>query len=346
MRLAFALLAGIALPSLAWAQEVPAIQATAASQASVSTALRPAAPVATVNVPADGQTSGGMKVETIPSGMPPAMPRLLSPDRPLPRKARVAVTVSNRWRNRVQRPALGPDGQLRFVFGEGEPGVVCSPLHVCDIALQPGETVIGQPFIGSPQWIVHPAVSGLGRERTTHVIVKPTDAGLDSNIQIATDRRMYSIQLLSRASEYMPSVGFTYPNDGTASWTSTYAAALAPQNGGGACDQPPVIPPSAYRITVTDGSPGWTPVQAYAVQTPVGMKTCVEFRADIGSTNLPALLLLGNDGGWFSSPTTMVVNYSYQHRRFIVDELVNRAELVNGVEGERQRVRIVREAAQ
>jgi type IV secretory pathway VirB9-like protein len=80
------------------------------------------------------------------------------------------------------------------------------------------------------------------------------------------------------------------------------------------------------------------------VQTPVGLKTCIEFRADIGSTNLPALLLLGSDGTWFTSPTRMVVNYSYQRRRFIVDELVNRAELVNGVEGERQRVRITREA--
>lgn len=333
MRIAAALLAGLSLPSMAWAQEiapdVPAIQASSTSQAT-----------ATVGVPADSGNGG--KVETIPNGMPPAAPHLLSPDRTLPRKASVAIGVANRWRNKVQRPVLGPDGQLNFRFGAGEPGVVCSPLHVCDIALQPGEMVVGVPFVGSPQWIVHPAVSGLGRQRTTHVIVKPTDAGLDSNIQIATDRRMYSIQLLSRAHEYMAHVGFTYPNDGAAPWNAAYGAALAPQ--GSPCDQPPVVPPSAYRIKVTDGEPYWTPTQAYAVQTPVGLKTCIEFRADIGSTNLPALLLLGSDGTWFTSPTRMVVNYSYQRRRFIVDELVNRAELVNGVEGERQRVRITREA--
>jgi len=331
-----ALLASVALPALVHAQEVPALQTSASAQSSATATAAP-------DVPADSGQAG--KVETIPDGMPPAMPHVLSPDRALPRKASVAIGVSNRWRYKVQRPVLGPDGQLEFTFGAGEPGVVCSPLHVCDIALQPGEMVIGQPFVGSPQWIVHPAVSGLGKQRTTHVIVKPADAGLDSNIQIATDRRMYSIQLLSRMNEYMPHVGFTYPNDAGASWNGAYASALSSAGSAGPCDQPPVIPPSAYRISVTDGSPYWTPTQAYAVQTPVGMKTCIEFRADIGSVNLPALLLLGNDGTWFTSPTRIVVNYAYQRRRFVVDELVNRAELVNGVEGERQRVKIIRESA-
>ena len=146
---------------------------------------------------------------------------------------------------------------------------------------------------------------------------------------VQTDRRTYSIQLISTASRYMPLVAFNYPREARASaWASAERLQFAVSN---PCDQPPAVPPSAFRIRVRDGNPRWTPVQAYAVATTVGTKTCIEFPSDIGSASLPALVALGNNGGWFSEPSKIIINYRYVKRRFMVDELLDRAELINGI---------------
>src|ERR1019366_5561992 len=38
-------------------------------------------------------------------------------------------------------PAAGDAGHIVYTFGTSLPSIVCAPLHVCDIELQPGETV-------------------------------------------------------------------------------------------------------------------------------------------------------------------------------------------------------------
>src|SRR5271166_3605279 len=334
------LLAGVCPPALAAAQEVPALAPTAAAsaQATRDTATAQATASAAPSDAQPGQNGGATM--TVPKTMPP-MIRLNSPDQPLSRKASAGVSVATQWRNRFTRPSVDADGVERFTYGVGEPTVVCALAHVCDIALQPGEQISGPPNIGDQRWFVHPAVSGAGRTRTTHVLLKPIDAGMDTNIVIQTDRRTYSIQLISTVSRYMPLVAFNYPGDTQA---AEWASLSVRQDGGGGtpCDQPPAIPPSAYRITVKAGNPRWLPVQAYAVSTPVGTKTCIEFPSDIGSASLPALVALGNDGGWFSEPSKVIINFRYMRRRFVVDDLLDRAELVNGIDGNRELVKITR----
>ena len=39
------------------------------------------------------------------------------------------------------KPVITADKSVRFVFGESLPVVICAPLQVCDIELQPGEKV-------------------------------------------------------------------------------------------------------------------------------------------------------------------------------------------------------------
>lgn len=351
MKRVLALLASVSLPAIAVAQEVPALamptasatsQATrdAASAQATATAAPTTAPAtaAPSEVPAQGNAA-----MTVPKTMPP-MIHLLSPDRPLSRKASVSVGVATKWRNRFAKPSVGADGAMHFTYGVGEPVVVCAVAHVCDISLQAGEQVTGPPNIGDQRWFVHPGVSGAGRTRTTHLLVKPIDAGMDTNIVIQTDRRTYSIQLVSTVSRYMPLIAFDYPGDAQA---AAWATLVSRQNAARSpCDNPPSIPPSAYRIAVTDGDPRWRPVQVYGVQTTVGAKTCIEFPSSIGSDSLPALVALGNDGGWFSDPSKIIINFRYVNRRFIVDQMLDRAELVNGVNGNRERVKITRAAGQ
>jgi P-type conjugative transfer protein TrbG len=276
------------------------------------------------------------------AALPPEIP-MLGPDKPLTARQRAAVTAASTWRKRAAPPAVGEDGWVRFPFGQGEPSIVCAPLHVCDLALEPGEIVNPPIFLADKRWTAEPGVSGEGDRRTTHVILKPADVGLTSNMVIHTNRRSYSIQLVSRAKDYMPLVAFDYPADTTASWRD-YAARMEERTSSGApatpCDQMPTIPPDAF--TTTGDAVPWKPVQVYAVATPTGQKTCVQLPADIGSRDLPALLALGDDGGWFSDPSLRMVSARFMNDRFVVDGLLDRFVLVDGVGSAQRRVMVER----
>jgi type IV secretory pathway VirB9-like protein len=162
---------------------------------------------------------------------------------------------------------------------------------------------------------------------------------------VETTKRTISIELTSRRADYMPLVAIDTNDeaDETKGAWAAYAEATnpaAPPKVESSCDDPPSIPPDQYEIKGDDVS--WRPVQAYAVSTPSGIKTCVEFPSSIASTGLPALLALADDGGWFSAPTKILVNVHYLHRRFEIDQLLNKMILVNGVGSEQQAVKITR----
>ena len=145
-------------PSLALADppHVPAIQAASASASAVISA--PAAAPSPTAAP--------------PAGMPPPLHHL-SPSAPLNAKEAASARAAAAWRNHTDRPIRGEDGVLRWTFGASLPSVVCSPLQVCDVALQPGEQ-ISEIHVGDKvRWNVMPGVSGFGAGRTTHLIIKP-----------------------------------------------------------------------------------------------------------------------------------------------------------------------------
>src|SRR5688572_5053717 len=85
--------------------------------------------------------------------------------------ARRAIRQSHDWaENPDAMPALDTGGRVVFQFSESAPTIVCAPLRVCDIELEPGETVQGSPHIGDGvRWKVGPAVSGSDDARVTHL---------------------------------------------------------------------------------------------------------------------------------------------------------------------------------
>ena len=292
-----------------------------------------------------GKTASDVRdANSVPRMLPPPI-TTLSPNRPLTRKQSVQLSMVHRWRRHFVRPTLGADGWMHLIYGDGEPSIVCAPLHICTIALQPGEVVTSPPDVSDPRWIVHPRYTIDGNRKVINVILKPTDSGLDGTIVIATDRRVYSINLVSRTNEYMPLVRFDYAdaNDDDADGGSgEWSSAAAPGRAGSSdpCDATPIVPPASYRIS-GEAQP-WKPVQVWSVATPVGEKTCVEFASDIGSRSLPALVALGHDGDWFSSPTPQIVNFRYVNRRFEIDEALDRFELISGVGSDQEKVVVSR----
>jgi type IV secretion system protein TrbG len=199
------------LPSLANAQtQVPAIQTSASASAT-----------AAVSGPTDHPAAGKgtqVAVGSVPSTMPPPIPLVSSTVAPLNAKERAGVALSRRWANRNEMPRAGEDGCVRFLFGATLPAVVCAPLQVCNLALRPGEIVNSVNLGDSVRWKITPSISGSDGTQTTHLIIKPTDAGLVSSLDIETNRRIYAVKLVSTQSSWMPLVAFNYPDDAQAQW--------------------------------------------------------------------------------------------------------------------------------
>jgi type IV secretion system protein TrbG len=303
------------LPSVAVAQQqpqVPAIRANAAATAGIT------APPPSVS------SMSGVTTATVPSGMPPSA-HPLSPSAPLNSKEKFAATQAADWRNHNDRPSRGEDGVLKWVFGASLPSVVCAPLQTCDIALQPGETVNAIHVGDKVRWSVMPAVSGVGIERVTHLVVKPSDAGLVSSILVYTDKRLYSIKLISTQTQWTPMTAFNYPEAAQAAWAS-YGATMGTSTAAGSSWVGPRTGDVNFNYNVSGSAP-WKPMRVYAQ----GGKTVIEFPHSMHYGSAPALVGLANDGGWFSSPTEQMVRYRIQGDRYIVDGIVEHAMLVTGV---------------
>jgi type IV secretion system protein VirB9 len=277
--------------------------------------------------------------------MPPAIDPV-APDKPLTPKERAGLTVARAWINKFQTPHLDGDGVVHFTAGKGQVFVVTAVDHVTDIALAPGEIIAPPLHVGdADSWKTHVAMSGSGQKLNSHILVKPIDAGLSTNVVVETNKRTISVALTSRRVDYMPLVSLDIPSDDDDDkvWSAAIARYEPPGTATTAaspCDQQPAIAPDQFKLTGDDVS--WRPVQVYAVSTPVGMKTCIDFPSSIGSEDLPALLALADDGGWFSSPTKKIVNVRYVRRRFIADEMLSRFILVDGVGSDQKQIIVSR----
>jgi type IV secretion system protein TrbG len=315
MKTAIGILLLAGLPAVAHAQtptQVPAImQGSAAAAASVTgsaaskgepVAAKPPAPVNTGAE--EAAASGASKAAgSAPAQMPPPV-QLVSPSAPLDAKERHAVILARRWRNRREMPQPGEDGVVRYLFGATLPTVVCAPLQICNLALQPGEVVHDVQVGDSVRWKISPSISGSGSEQTTHLIIKPVDAGLVSSLNVATNRRTYAIKLVSTQRDWMPLVAFNYPDDMQQQWHA-YRQTVA---FGAAANRLPTGENTTnldFGFQLSGDDPSWKPLRVYTD----GAKTYIEFPRAISFTSAPALVALDSTGGWFSSGTTQMVNY-------------------------------------
>lgn len=315
------------LPALAEAQtQVPAIQANATASASA------VAPGPSDHLAGATQTA----VAPVPSIMPPPIPLVSPAVASLNAKERAAVALSRRWANRNEIPHAGEDGYVRFLFGATLPTVVCAPLQVCNLALQSGEIVNNVNLGDSVRWKITPSISGSGGTQTTHLIIKPTDAGLMSSLDIETNRRTYAVKLVSTQSSWMPLVAFNYPDDAQTQWQAYQqnvafgAAATTLPTGENVA--------SLQFLCISGNGASWSPIRAYTD----GAKTYIEFPSSISFQAAPALVALANDGSWFSRPSSQVVNYRVLGNRYVVDAALDRAALISGVGGDQERVVISR----
>ena len=201
--------------------------------------------------------------------------------------------------------------------------VYAAPGRVTDIALQPGEQLTGSGPVSAgdtTRWIIGDTEGGSGQDRRVHILVKPTEADIDTNLIVNTDRRTYAIELRAREAAYMPAVAWTYPDDPARRGRPAFAG--------------PRLPPAAerrFRYRIEGDTPPWRPLAAYDD----GRKVYIEFPRGIVQGEMPPLFVIGAAGN------PELVNSRIFGHLIIVDRLFAAAELRLGGR-DQQIVRIVR----
>jgi type IV secretion system protein TrbG len=249
--------------------------------------------------------------------------------------ARRALAQSHAWaENPLAIPSRDSGGRVVFPFSESAPTIVCAPLKVCDIELQPGESVEGAPHIGDGvRWKVAPAVSGSDDQKVVHLIVKPTQPGLDTNLVVPTDRHTYHIRLVSSTRMYVSSVAFSYPDEQQQAWSdlTKKAAPRAAES-----DMATVAVNRLnfnYRIKVVKGKPTFKPLRAMDD----GYHTYIAMNEDLVQAEAPALV------GIRSSGEEQMVNYRVKGNLYVIDGTLSRLALISGVGKRQERIELTRE---
>ena len=200
-----------------------------------------------------------------------------------------------------------------------------APEQVSDILLESGESLISVAAGDTARWIIGDTSSGSGSQRRTHILVKPSAAGLATNLLIATDRRAYHVELRSNPKIAMASISWTYPEDALLALRATAAAEAS------------VTPDVAveelnFDYRIEGDRPAWRPLRAFDD----GHQVFIEFPPSLSDGEAPPLFVTSAGG------RTELVNYRLRGRYYVVDRLFSAAELRLG-ERRQQVVRIVRE---
>ena len=178
------------------------------------------------------------------------------------------------------------------------------------------------------RWVIGDTTSGSGDTRRTHILVKPFNAGLITNLVITTDRRTYHLRLASTARTPMAAISWTYPQDELLALRrqAEVAQSATPVAAGLNVDQ------LHFDYALSGDRPSWRPLRAFDD----GQKTYIEFPSGLSQGEAPPLFVLGADG------KAELANYRVRERYYIVDRLFDAAELRLGLK-KQQVVRITRE---
>lgn len=255
-------------------------------------------------------------------------------DVPLPATAKEALSVGQAWMSENATPAPGKDGRVLYTYGAGLPTLVCAPLRVCVVELEAGEKLVGEPQIGdSVRWLISPATSGSGDFTTAMIVVKPKQAGLDTNLLVTTDRRAYYLRLISKPEDYLARIAFAYPEAEAAKWKAQLAQQEQRRREEAESKIAPVesLDHLYFDYRIQGGDENMRPIRV----VDDGKKTFIQMTPNAAHRELPVLVVLGGDG-------PEMVNYRVKGDMYIVDRLFERGALILGVGKKARRAEIIR----
>lgn len=236
-----------------------------------------------------------------------------------------AVQLSSMWQQGSDIVTMGRDGKVNFLFGQAQPTIVCAPLRLCDIELEPNEDVMNVIVGDSARWSFEAARSGPSGI-IPHVLIRPTDTNLETSLTITTDKRTYHIHLKSSSVNYMARVGFSYTGESQMVVAQLQSMVPAPKTEYvERVEYRPSMPQFksaadldfAYEIK---GKAKWAPTRVYND----GEKIYIDMPDSVRTGDAPTLTVLGKKGA------NELVNYRYLDGRYVVDRLFDKAILLVG----------------
>ncbi len=266
-----------------------------------------------------------------------------TPKAPIPKPGREAAIdeAFESYRENGAAPVVWRPGGVVFPFGESQPIVTCSPLRACDIELEEGEVVRDVALGDSERWVVQPLKSGDLDRTVPHVVIKPKDYGLATNLVIGTTRRTYHLALVSPTESkvrgrvgYDRYVSFYYLADLVQSWTTEeQLQQLEPKRPRGDSTAQDLAGFSVEDLNFDyavkpDRKVAFAPLTVFDD----GEHVYIQLPSSVRSGDLPALLVEIEGGG------LSVTNYRVQGLWYVVDGLFEKAELVVGVGKARKKV--------
>jgi len=245
-----------------------------------------------------------------------------------------SLTLAKKFIYGKDKSFYRPDGGVVFLHGGTMPSVLTAPLKLTDIQLQPGEIIKEIQLGDTIRWQVSPSLSGSGDSQVSHVVVKPTDSGLATTLDIFTDIRAYHINLKSTKMSYFPVVSFGYSDELKEKWDAYQKGVHTAQmkktmqvKGVGGLDVSKLD--FGYSIS---GSASFKPTRVFND----GRKTYIQMPHNLSSREAPALLVLGPHG------MEKIVNYRLIDNRYIVDQLFDTAILIAGVGLHQSKIKITK----
>ncbi len=249
-----------------------------------------------------------------------------------------SVKMAKKWLNHNTKSVRGKDGKVTFLFGATMPTVVCSPLRTSDIELEPGEIIKDIKSGDTARWQFDTAISGSGMSEVSHVLVKPMDLGISTNLTIFTDRRVYHLKVVSKKFAWTPYISFVYRDNLQRSLYKykKYKSDKARKDKVFSSFRKPTsnrtvdISRLNFKYDIS-GNASWKPLRVYNDK----IKTYIELPESTFSSELPALLIMQNGN-------KELVNYRYKNNTFIVDKIFDKAILITGVGMNQDKVTIRR----
>lgn len=229
------------------------------------------------------------------------------------RTGRDAIAAANVSARAASRSDQFVGGVQVFAWAPGRVYEVwTAPLRVTTLTLAPGETVQSKAAGDTVRWQIGDTTSGTGVEARTHILLKPLERGLETNLVLTTSHRVYLLSLKSGSAEaFNAAIAWDAPDSGRAASATRSAvvqtSAVRPQ---GPLD-------ARYRIRPAGRAPRWTPTAVFND----GVRTFITFPPGVWTDEAPALFVIAADG------QAQLVNYRQEAGLFVVDRVFDEAEL-------------------
>jgi P-type conjugative transfer protein TrbG len=239
-----------------------------------------------------------------------------------PRPAVAPASLHTVWSaNSSSRSAPTPQAYINAaLYYDFEPGrlytVDTSPRFLTAITLRPGEKLISKAAGDTVRWVLGETVQGVGPTQQVIVMVKPVRGGLRTNIILTTDQRTYLLDAVSREGDtYTSVIAWNYPQEQMREDQAAHAAASQAVVVATAVDH--LNFGYSVKVMHSHHAPRWQPLRVFDD----GLKTYIQFPANLGASEAPPLFLIG------PKDQAQLVNYRLLGGYYVVDRLIDVAEL-------------------